>query len=434
VRAPRDCTAGARHTALPWPREMRVLCVGNMYPPHHLGGYELVWQSAVRELRRRGHEVRVLTTDYRKPGGATEPEDPDVHRDLRWYWRDHSLPQLKIRARLALERHNADVLARHLGDLRPEVVAWWAMGGMSLSMIERVRRAGLPAVGFVHDDWMLYGPHEDQWLRLLWRRPWMRLSGFRLSAVARWVDLARAGRWVFVSDATRRRALGGWALSDTTVAHTGIDPAFIDPEATGGWAWRLLYFGRIDERKGIDTAVDALALLPAHAVLTVMGDGDERYAAALRDRAARRGLGARVRLEPARPRRELPATIKGSDAVVFPVRWEEPWGLVPLEAMACGRPVIATGRGGSSEYLKEGTNCLLFEAGDTLALADAVRRLASDEPLRARLFVGGVETARRYTEPAFNSAVVAELEHAAERGGRGHPRRARPAPRSTAPA
>ena len=227
---------------------------------------------------------------------------------------------------------------------------------------------------------------------------------------------------MFVSEATRRRALeGGWALSDTGVAHTGIDPGFIDPAPTGGWAWRLLYFGRIDRRKGIDTAVDALALLPEEAVLTLIGDGDERYAAELRHRAAGRGLGARVRFEVARRRRDLPAAIRASDAVVFPVRWEEPWGLVPLEAMACGRPVIATGRGGSGEYLKDGTNCLLFAAGDAVALAESVRRLAGDESLRARLLTGGLETARRHTEPRFNAAVLAALEHAAERGGRGHP-------------
>ena len=50
--------------------------------------------------------------------------------------------------------------------------------------------------------------------------------------------------------------------------------------------------------------------------------------------------------------------------VVFPVRWEEPWGLVPIEAMARGRPVVATGRGGSGEYLRDGENCVLFEADD----------------------------------------------------------------------
>jgi len=52
-------TPSLRDTA----RLVRVLAVGNMYPPQHLGGYELVWQGAMRALREAGHEVRVLTTD-----------------------------------------------------------------------------------------------------------------------------------------------------------------------------------------------------------------------------------------------------------------------------------------------------------------------------------------------------------------------------------
>jgi hypothetical protein len=63
-------------------RSVRVLTVGNMYPPHHLGGYELMWQSTVRRLRSTGHEVRVITTDYRLAGAGGQ-EDPDVFRDLR---------------------------------------------------------------------------------------------------------------------------------------------------------------------------------------------------------------------------------------------------------------------------------------------------------------------------------------------------------------
>ncbi len=133
---------------------MRVLTVGNMYPPHHLGGYELVWRSSVEQLRGAGHAVRVLTSDFRLPG-ATGPEDPDVDRALQWYWRDHRFPWRSPVGRARLERHNAAVLDRHLRDLRPDVVAWWAMGGMSLSLIGRAARAGVPAAAFVHDDWLL---------------------------------------------------------------------------------------------------------------------------------------------------------------------------------------------------------------------------------------------------------------------------------------
>ena len=57
--------------------------------------------------------------------------------------------------------------------------------------------------------------------------------------------------------------------------------------------------------------------------------------------------------------RRSPAAYAAADAVLFPVSWEEPWGLVPLEAMAVGRPVLASRAGGGpAEYLRAGENCL----------------------------------------------------------------------------
>lgn len=106
---------------------------------------------------------------------------------------------------------------------------------------------------------------------------------------------------------------------------------------------------------------------------------------------------------------------RDADAVVFPVEWPEPWGLVPLEAMALGRPVLATGRGGSGEYLVDGVNSLLFRAGEPAALAGALRTLAGDEQLRERLRRAGYETATRHTEEAFNRAALAEMLAAAGR-------------------
>jgi hypothetical protein len=146
----------------------RVLTVSNAYPPHHLGGYEIIERGVIEHLRRDGHAVRVLTTDHRSAAAAA-PDDPDVHRELRWYWRDHGWPALDLRARLTLERRNAEVLDRHLDAFAPDVVAWWAMGGLSLGLIERVRRRGLPAVLFVLDYWLSYGPERDLWLRMFRR-------------------------------------------------------------------------------------------------------------------------------------------------------------------------------------------------------------------------------------------------------------------------
>jgi len=73
--------------------------------------------------------------------------------------------------------------------------------------------------------------------------------------------------------------------------------------------------------------------------------------------------------------------------------------------MARGRPVVATGRGGSGEYLCDEENCLLFEAGDAPGLAGALRRLADEPELRSRLRAGGLQTAPRHTEAVLNAAV-----------------------------
>jgi len=77
--------------------------------------------------------------------------------------------------------------------------------------------------------------------------------------------------------------------------------------------------------------------------------------------------------------------------------------------MSVGRPVVATGTGGSAEYLRDGENCLLFEPGDAASLASAVCRLAESEQLRARLIEGGRVTAAHYTEDEFNALIEQEL-------------------------
>jgi glycosyltransferase involved in cell wall biosynthesis len=401
---------------------VRVLGVGNMYPPHHLGGYELVWRSATRHLRDRGHVTRVLTGGFRTE--TVERDDDGTFRELRSYWRDHAWPRLGWRARIELERHNAAVLERHLEELRPDVVGWWAMGGLSLSLLERVRRAGLPAVAFVADDWLLYGPKVDRWLRPF-RLGGRAAAGLaeRVTGLPARVDPDGAARYVFASQALRERALeAGLRLAGSEVAHLGVDPCFEGAEPPPEWGWRLLSVGRIDERKGVLDAVAALAALAARGVdaatLTLAGDGDPAHVWALADRARELGVAARLTLLGMRSHAELRAIYAAADAVLFPVRWFEPWGLVPLEAMAVGRPLVATGQGGSREYLRDGDNCLLVEPGRPDALAGALERLAGDPGLRAALVRGGRETASRYTERAFNEAVEAALRSAAGAGVR----------------
>jgi len=397
---------------------VRILTVGNLYPPHHLGGYELTWRSAVEHLRAQGHEVGVLTTDYLNSSPEPDiPEDPSVRRELRWYWHDHDFPPISWRGRVALERHNGRILDRELRALRPQVVNWWAMGGMSLSLIERVRRRGLAAVGVVGDDWMLYGPKVDAWTRMARRLGRAGPLAGSLAGVPARLDLSEIV-WLFNSEATRRGSLESrFTIDRSEVAHPGIDTALFRAAPEHRWGWRLLYVGRIDERKGIDKAVEALAHLPAASRLTVLGSGDESFTAELRGLASRLGVQDRVDFG-LRPREALAGAYARADALLFPVRWEEPWGLVPLEAMAVGLPVVASGTGGSGEYLRDADNALVTGRDVTPAmLAEAVRRLAADQVLRRRLREGGMRTAATFSERGYNERIASALVAAGRDGG-----------------
>ena len=396
---------------------LRILAIGNMYPPHHAGGYELAWQRAMRHAESLGHNVRVLVSDYRQ-GGDLDEEQSDVHRTLRWYLDldRYEFERLSLLDRVRLERHNAVELRRHITDFRPDVVAWWSMGCMSLSLIEQVRRVGIPAIFIVHDDWLVYGGTHDQWIRT-WtgtRRSRLAPAAERLCGVPARVELNAAGAFVFNSHYTLERARQtGLDTTAATVVHPGIDERFLEPAAPQPWRWRLAYVGRIDRQKGIDTAVAALAHLPESATLTIWGSGDQRYVAEMKALADRLGVSQRVRFEGFVSGDAVRSTYADADVVIFPVRWNEPFGLVPLEAMGTGRVVVTTARGGTAEFVRDGENALVFAADDERQLAGCVMRLAQDEALRARLHEGGLRTAAQFTAARFAARTVAEIERAA---------------------
>jgi glycosyltransferase involved in cell wall biosynthesis len=397
---------------------MRVLTVGNMYPPHHLGGYELMWRSWVNQMRAAGDEVRVLTTDHREAEpDPSIPADPDVHRALRWYWRDHDFPRYSVRERLRIERHNLSVLDHHLEEFGPGAIAWWAMGGMSLSLLERARAARVPAVAVIVDEWLAYAPRVDAWQRAFARGPVAALAQ-RLTGIPTGIAIERAAEPLFVSAYLRDRAVAiGFDVGGAEVVHAGIETGRFESRPARAWAGRLLCLGRIDERKGVATAIRALAELP-ECSLRCVGDGDREHLAELERLAGELGVADRVAFDRV-ARHEVPGALADADALLFCVTWPEPFGLVPLEAMAVGIPVVATGTGGSGEYLADGENCLAVPPGDPTAAAAAVRRLAGSPELVSRLREGGLSTSAGLTDARFNDAVRAALGRAAGAGEAG---------------
>jgi glycosyltransferase involved in cell wall biosynthesis len=161
-------------------------------------------------------------------------------------------------------------------------------------------------------------------------------------------------------------------------------------------------------------AIDALAQLP-DTTLTISGRGEASYVASLEERARANGVRDRVTFT-VTPRDRLRTLYASADAFLFPVTWDEPFGLTPVEAMACATPVVGTARAGSLDFLVDGTNCLAVESDDATALARAVERLRADDELRQRIVRGGLETASKLTVDRYAHTLEAWHRFAAGEG------------------
>ncbi len=350
-------------------------------------------------LEERGHHVEVLCSDEVVGGvvDAGTAHEQRVHRTLRLYYRDGDVWSPSRRERLAIERHNQTALVAALEQCRPDVVSVWHVGAMSMGLLTTLIERRIPLVYTLQDLWPTYAVALDPWLRMFAKaRPLGRLAA-RVSGVPAVVpDLDATGGACFISRLTREHVRAGspWAFPRSGVVYSGIEPALFHPPDGAPerpFRGRLLYVGRLDPRKGIDTVLRALPHLP-EMTLSVVGRGSDAERAHLDRLAAELRVPDRVTVSHA-DRSELPAIYRGADVCVFPSEWQEPFGLVPLEAMGCATPVVATGVGGSGEYLADERNCLLFPPGDPGALAAAVRRLADDAALRAQVVAGGLDTA-----------------------------------------
>ncbi|MEM8993641.1 MAG: glycosyltransferase, partial [Acidobacteriota bacterium] len=155
------------------------------------------------------------------------------------------------------------------------------------------------------------------------------------------------------------------------------------PPAEGDDSTDLLFVGQLVRGKGVDLLLRALPLMDRRPRVTFVGDGNARES--LEKLADRLGLSGRTRflgwVDPAR----IGAFYAGARVVVMPGRWPEPFGLVGLEAMAHGKPVVAFDVGGVRDWLADGDTGLLVPEQDLGQMAGALDRLLSDETLRRRL-------------------------------------------------
>ena len=201
--------------------------------------------------------------------------------------------------------------------------------------------------------------------------------------------------------ATCRDELHEMRAMDADPRRVDIIPCGVDLERFGpdgpaerrGQRARIVSIGRLVARKGIDDVIRALPALPDVELVIAGGPPPEDLRddpEALRLRAIGRALGVadRVELRGAVPRADVPTLLRSADVAVC-VPWYEPFGIVPLEAMACGVPVVASAVGGMLDSVVDGVTGLHVPPRDPSALAVAIGSLLADPARRACMSAAG---------------------------------------------
>jgi D-inositol-3-phosphate glycosyltransferase len=338
--------------------------------------------AALAEL---GHEVRV----YTRRDDPDLPEAVAVSEGVRVVHVPAGPPRTIP----------ADLLLPYMGDFAQWLGAQWRDGDWTptvahahfwtsgLAAVTAARQVGIPVVQSFHE----LGTHEAN-------RPGPSRSGYE-RALGRAVD-----RVVVQSqDEVRGLVRIGVPRTQLTLVPAGVDSdrftpdgpvAERDPERP-----RILSVGRLVERKGFGDVIQAMRYVPGAECVVVGGPPPEQLAAdpqatRLRAIAEQFKVADRVRLVGAVPARDMPKWYRSADLLVA-APWQDQFQLAPLEAMACGVPVIGTAVGGLTETVVDGLTGDLVPARDPRALGGALRRLVNDKVRRFAYATAALDRARQ---------------------------------------
>lgn len=351
---------------------MNIAIFASAFYPH-FGGVEEVCRNLALEYKRRGHGVVVLTARHPASLPADETvQGIDVYR-LAWEMPNGSPPGMARFARC----YPADMAAtvRLLRQQNIDLIHVHCLSANGFYALGAARLTGLPLVVTTHGE-----------------RTMDAGKLYQKSVTANWTFkrlMARAAYVTACSEQTlgdARQFIGSPLTGKSRAVYSGFSPEEFDAGQTPYPHPRpyLFAIGRVVPQKGFDVLIDAYARLYARVPdapdLLIAGDGAEREN--LQKRVGELGLTDRVHLIGFADRPKTVSLFRGCEMFILPSR-QEPQGIVSLEAMACGKPVVASHVGGVPEVVQDGITGLLVPRENADALAGAIESLLAD-PEKAR--------------------------------------------------
>jgi glycosyltransferase involved in cell wall biosynthesis len=362
------------------------------------GGADKHAVELARHLRARGHAVRFLSTASDRNAERDGEFVPLLGSD---FWR--GTPPLRDSARVAAgalwNRRAAAAMDSLIAQLQPDVVHLHDIyPQLSVAPVVVAARRGVPIVQTLHNYELISANPADErggWLDRSDAPASIRALRAALKLTRKLLHVPRVTLWIAVSR----------YVAEVYAGH-GIEaevlPNFIEPPAPGlaaGFEERtgIVFMGRLTKEKGAPDAVVLARRLPGIGV-TILGRGPL-------EQQVRRAAHELPNLDfPGfLDEQALAARLRSARLLAVPSRWQEPAGLVALEAMANGTPVVAYASGGLAEYVREADAGRVVSAS-VEPLADACRELYEDRKAweeaaaSGRAAVAGVHSPDRYAE------------------------------------
>lgn len=370
-----------------------ILLVTNMIPPL-IGGTPMVYDRMARHATPHIHVLSAW-------------RDPDMARPIRgWVESDASKPY-PIRRIAWLRPPRVEYLRRRIGLLDLILIDVPVMVFVFVATVCEALRTGAKTVvigelqglgwlamllGIVTPWRVVMYTHGEEVVQTSYNRL-ARLRGPALRSS----DVVLA-----VSSFTRDRLVSDFGVAPERIrlVTSGVDLDRFQPGTANDPF--ILSVGRLIERKGFDRLIDAFALIAAEfpeVLLRIAGQGPEE--SALKAQAERTGLGDRIQFMGGVSDAELGELYRSCSFFAMPNRTladgdTEGFGLIFLEANACGKTVIGGRAGGATDAIVDGETGLLVDGQDPEAIAAALRRLLADKAYRDMLAAGGLAHARAH--------------------------------------
>jgi glycosyltransferase involved in cell wall biosynthesis len=391
---------------------MRILMLSEFYPPL-IGGTERHVQTLSRELVRRGHHVAVATLEHKGSPAFENDEGVHVyrlggwHRAIAAFYQDPArqfhppLPDPGVMAglRRVVEQERPDIVhARKWMIYSFAGIKSWSKAKFVVTMHDYALCC--PTVTYLHNGRVCSGPAYRKCLECAGKHYGGKGKAALLTTVLKASSLLHryVDKYIAVSTAVRDscKDVSGKPIevvptfiADTVVeeAHSIERPAYLPPRDN-----YLLFVGRQDAVKGLDVLLEAYKGLADLAPLVLMlSDFNEP------ETGEHRKFPDGVTVIRNVPHAEVMAGWLHCAIGVVPSIWPEPFGQVAVEAMMCGKPVVASAVGGLPDIILDGESGLLVKPGNAESLREALRALLLDPARRASMGLIGQRRAHLFT-------------------------------------